>query len=119
MGKKKKRKNSNYKPPENYKNFFYASSDYDFQKEHPTGYFFLVMLGIVALLAPASIFCILVQMYTDSAWVLLGILGGFIFGIGLFNLVAIIIKQYLGRLVSILSFVIGGIIMLISWLLCK
>lgn len=119
MGKKTKRKNSNYMPPKNYKSFFKASSDYDFQKQHPTGYFFLVMLGIVALLAPAGVFCILVQMHSDSWWIILGFLGGFIFGIGLFNFVAIIIKQYLGHLVSIISFVIGGILMLISWFLCN
>ena len=42
----------------------------------------------------------------------------FKFGIGLFNLVAIIIRQYLGHFVSILSFIIGGIMVAISlWLM--
>jgi len=47
---------------------------------------------------------------------MLGWVGGFVFGIGLFNLVAIIIKQYLGHLVSIISFIIGSILILISLL---
>ncbi len=119
MSRQKKRKNkkSNWIPPEDYKNYFYASSDDAFKAEHPVGYFFLVMLGITVLLLPAVLFCILVG--TESGWALLGCAGGFIFGIGLFNFVAIIIKQYLGHWVSIASFVIGGIMMLISWFLCR
>lgn len=117
MGKKKKRKNSNYKPPKNYKDYFYASSDDEFKAKHPIGYPFLVILGFIALFLPPIIFSILAG--TDSGWIIIGWIGGFIFGIGLFNFVAIIIKQYLGHLVSIISFIIGGILMLISWLLCK
>ena len=37
-----------------------------------------------------------------------GWLGAFLIGIGLFNFVAIILKQYLGHLLSILCFLIGG-----------
>ena len=97
--------------------FFYASSDDEFKAKHPIGYIFLVLLGITVLLLPAIMFSIFVG--TDSGWVMLGFVGGFIFGIGLFNFVAIIIKQYLGHWVSIISFLLGGIMMLISWLLCR
>lgn len=119
MGKKKKikNKNSGWIPPADYKTYFYASSDDEFEGRHPIGYFFLVMLGISVLLLPAVLFCMLVG--TESGWVFLGFVGGFVFGIGLFNFVGIIIKQYLGHLVSIVSFLIGGIMMLVSWLLCR
>lgn len=117
MGKKKKHKKSDWTPPKDYKDYFYASSDDAFKAKHPIGYVFLVMLGITVLLLPAILFCVLVG--TDSGWVMLGFAGGFVFGIGLFNFVAIIIKQYLGHLVSIISFLVGGIMMLISWLLCR
>lgn len=117
MGKQKKCKHSNWTLPNDYKNYFYASSDDEFKAKHPIGYGFLVMLGIAALLLPAILFCILVG--TDSGWVMLGFAGGFVFGIGLFNFVAIIIKQYLGHLVSIVSFLIGGAMMFASWLLCR
>ncbi len=76
------------------------------------------MLGMVALLLPACLFCVLVD-GTKSGWIVLGFVGGFVFGIGLFNFVAIIIKQYLGHLVSIACFLVGGVMMLISWLLCR
>ena len=117
MSKKKNKKKSNWTPPKEYKNYFYASSDEEFKAKHPIGYGFLVMLGIAALLLPAIVFCVLVG--TESGWVMLGFAGGFVFGIGLFNFVAIIIKQYLGHWVSIISFLVGGIMMLISWFLCR
>ena len=40
--------------------------------------------------------------------------GAFLIGIGLFNFVAIIIRQYLGHLVSIVSFILGGACIWIS-----
>ena len=115
--KKKNMKKSNWTPPKEYKNYFYASSDEEFKAKHPIGYGFLVILGIAVLLLPAIVFCVLVG--TESGWVMLGFAGGFVFGIGLFNFVAIIIKQYLGHWVSIISFLVGGIMMLISWFLCS
>ncbi|MBR3588878.1 MAG: hypothetical protein IKL16_04875 [Clostridia bacterium] len=113
----KKRNDSKWTPPKNYKDYFNASSDDEFKAKHPVGYVFFVMFGIVVLLLPSIIFGVLVG--TENGWVTLGFIGGFIFGIGLFNFVAIIIKQYLGHWVSIISFLIGGTMMLISWFLCR
>lgn len=117
MGKKNKKNKSKWTPPEDYKDYFYASSDDEFKAKHPIGYGFLVMLGITVLLLPAILFCVLVD--SESGWIMLGFAGGFVFGIGLFNFVAIIIKQYLGHWVSIISFLTGGTMMLISWFLCR
>ena len=52
----KKNKKSNWSPPKNYKDYFYASSDDEFKSKHPVGYFFLVLLGLTALLLPAIVF---------------------------------------------------------------
>ena len=112
-------KKSHWLPPMGYQKYFYASSDEEFKKKHPIGYVFLVILGLIAFLLPAICFCLLVGPGTESRWMLLGLVGGLIFGVGLFNFTAIIIKQYLGHLVSIISFVAGGAIMLIGWFLCK
>ena len=117
MSKRKQRKKSGWAPPKDYKDYFYASSDDAFKAKHPIGYVLLVILGITVLLLPAILFSIFVG--TDSGWVIFGFAGGFIFGIGLFNFVAIIIKQYLGHWVSIISFLTGSIMMVISWLLCR
>ena len=119
MGKKSKKKNrkknGNWTPPKGASAYFSAASDYEFKEKHPIGYFFLVMLGIAALLLPVVIYLIFVISYDiNSPWIMLGLVGGFVIGIGLFNYVAIIIKQYLGHLVSILSFIIGSILIWIS-----
>lgn len=118
MGKKNKKnlkKSSKWTPPQGASVYFSAASDYKFKEKHPIGYGFLVLFGIVALLLPVVLYLIFVIPYDiNSAWMMLGWVGAFIVGIGFFNLVAIIIKQYLGHLVSILSFVIGGVLIWIS-----
>ena len=119
MGKKHKKKNrkksGKWTPPKGSKAYFSVESDYDFQQRHPIGYGFLVMFGIAALLLPVVLYLIFVLPVADnSPWLMLGWVGGFVIGIGLFNFVAIIIKQYLGHLVSILSFLIGGFLVWIS-----
>lgn len=108
-------------PPKDYKHYFNASSDDEFKAAHPVGYFFLVMLGIIALLLPAVLFGIVVGNACgwENGWIMLGCVGGFVFGIGLFNYVAIIIKQFLGHWVSIISFLIGGTMMFAGWFLCR
>lgn len=116
MPKKKKSKSSNWDLPENYKEYFSASSDNEFKAEHPVAYVLVVLLGIAVLFLPEVLLFLLVNSYNN--WLLLGMVGGFIFGIGLFNFVAKILKQYLGHWVSILCFFIGGIMMLLSFVLC-
>lgn len=109
------KKSGKWTPPKGASAYFFASSDYDFQKKHPIGYGFLVMLGIAALMLPVILYLIFVIPLADnSPWLMLGWVGGFIAGIGLFNFVAIIIKQYLGHWVSIISFILGGILIWIS-----
>ena len=101
--------------PKIIKDYFSASSDDEFKTEHPVSYVFVVLLGLAVLLLPEILFFILVNSYNN--WLLLGIAGGFVFGIGLFNFVAKILNQYLGHWVSILCFFTGGIMMLLSFIL--
>ena len=107
---KKKRKNSNYLlPPAGASRFFSPAADKDFENEHPVGYKLLLALGITALYGVYT-----KVVYNDNSWRLLGMFGAFLIGIGLFNFVAIIIRQYLGHLVSIVSFILGGACIWIS-----
>lgn len=103
-------------PPKGSAAFFHMESDADFQRRHPVGYVFAVLLGIFALLLPEIMYLLVLlpPHAPPSFGVFLGMAGGFIFGIGLFNFVAIILHQYLGHLVSILCFLIGGIMMAAS-----
>ena len=100
-------------PPKGSAAFFLMESDAEFQRRHPVGYVFAVLLGIFALLLPMIMYAFLVLPLAAPISVggILGLAGGFVFGIGLFNFVAIILRQYLGHLVSILCFVIGGAMM--------
>lgn len=119
MGKKNNKKTAqkrnNWIPPKGASSYFSVRSDYEFKRKHPIGYVFLVMLGLAALMLPVVLYLIFViPLEINSPWLMLGWVGAFVIGIGLFNFVAIIIKQYLGHLVSILSFAIGSILVLLS-----
>ncbi len=120
MGKSKKKtqkRKSNWTPPKGASAYFYASSDEDFKRKHPIGYFFLVSLGIAVFIAPMIVYGIyVINTFGNegNGWFLMGLFGSMAIGVGLFNFVAIIIKQYLGHLVSIISFLIGGILIAIS-----
>ena len=84
-------------------------------KKHPIGFAFLEFLSIVALLLPVVLYLVFILPYDiNSPWMLLGWIGSFIIGIGFLNFVSIINKHYLGHIVSILSFLIGGILIWIS-----
>ena len=103
--------------PRNAAAFFDMGSDRAFQKAHPCAYGFLVFLAILALLGPVFVFLIYTQGINpapNSPWLILGGLGAFIFGIGLFNFVAVILKQYLGHWLSITCFLIGSALVAIA-----
>ena len=106
-------------PPKGSAAFFHMESDFEFQRRHPVGYVFAVLLGIFALLLPMTVYVLVVlpPHSPPGSGVFLGMAGGFVVGIGLFNFVAIILHQYLGHLVSILCFLIGGALMAVSFAL--
>ncbi|MBQ5884931.1 MAG: hypothetical protein IIW79_00770 [Clostridia bacterium] len=115
MGKKQKRK-KRMMPPKGASSYFSRSSDDEFKAKYPVGYKFLEVLGAVALLLPVFLYVMIVGILVgdDNPWILLGWLGAFIVGIGFFNLVAIIIDQYLGHLVTIIAFALGSLLVWVS-----
>lgn len=89
--------------PPNWQDFFRRESDDAFKKEHPVAYPLFVILGLAALLAPMVLFFLLIggnsgEITLGSA--LFGLLGGFCVGVGLFNIVAAFLGQYLGHKVT-------------------
>lgn len=117
------RRKNYWLPPKGASEFFLPSADDEFKSKHPVGYRFFVLLGITVLLLPVIIYNIFfvehLRRDENSFWLvlggLLGLAGSSIIGIGLFNFVAIIIKQYLGHLVSILAFAIGALLVWASF----
>ena len=101
--------------PENFLEYFMPDSDDDFKEEHPRLYPLLVILGCVAFIAPLLTYCFWIG--EANLWALLGAFGAFIVGIGLFNIVGAILHQYLGHIVTLGCFLLGGVMIWVSLLL--
>ena len=115
MGKKKKSKKKNlWLPPKGASAYFNVASDARFKEKHPVGYAFLVVFAVAVFMMPMLLFGWVAWEEEENGWLLLGLVGSMIFGVGLFNFVAILINQYLGHLVSLLSFLIGGVLIWVS-----
>ena len=113
----KKNKKSKFLLPQDADYYFNPASDDDFRQKHPVGYVFLVILGLIAFISPMIIYGVYVISRfgnESNGWFLLGLLGSMSIGVCLFNFVAIIIKQYLGHLVSIASLILGLALILFS-----
>ena len=105
------------KVPKNWKNYFDPASDDDFKHKHPIGYGVLVFCGIVALLLPLLLLLLITEIWfpaPPSGFLLLAMAGCFIVGIGLFNIVAAWIGQYLGHWLTFGSLLLGGILIAVS-----
>lgn len=86
------RRKNYWLPPKGASEFFLPSADDEFKSKHPVGYRFLVLLGATVLILPMMIYGIIVSIHLgkeSSIWLLLGGVGSFLIGIGLFNIVAI------------------------------
>lgn len=94
------------------------ASDYEFKKKHPVLYPLIVIIGMSLFLLPGILFsayCGTIKVPSNNLWQTVGLFGGFIIGIGLFNIVAAFMNQYLGHFVTILAFVIGGAMIALSY----
>lgn len=99
--------------------YFTPESDLWFKKKHPIGYGFLVALGIFAFLLPLLGLLVYFMSGVESdnpvgGWAVLAIIGCIVMGVGLFNIVAAIIKQYLGHLLTVICLGGGGAIVALS-----
>ena len=113
----KKNSRSKFLLPENADYYFNPDSDDAFKRNHAVGYVFFVVLGLIALITPMIVYGVyVIANYGNDAnlWFLLGLFGSLSIGVCFFNFVSIIIKQYLGHLLSIVSFIVGMVLILIS-----
>ena len=96
--------------------YFSKESDYEFKTKHPIGYTFLIILGLIVLFAPMILYLMVANSFNPegSFWMILGVVGALVFSFGLYNFVAIIINQYLGHKFSIITLLLGALLMLIS-----
>ena len=105
--------------PRNAASFFSSKSDRAFKKQHPLAYKVAVCIGVVALFIPMIGYLAFwgVMEIEISGWFLLGMVGALLFGIGLFNIVAAFVRQYLGHIVTVTAILVGSGLMALSvWL---
>lgn len=104
--------------PKKYKTFFSPNSDDEYKAKHPLAYKIIVTVGITVLLLPMIIYVLVCgSKDVESGWLMLGLAGSFIIGIGLFNIVAAWLGQYLGHMVTFVCLLGGGSLVAISSLL--
>lgn len=105
------------KVPQNKREYFSTESDESFKYLHPIGYKILCGIGIIALLLPMVIYITytLAINPAPNEWTLiLGQAGTFVIGIGLFNIVAAWIHQYLGHFLTFICIFGGGVLTALS-----
>ena len=92
--------------------FFDPHSDDEFKAEHPIGYVVFVIAGIIAFLLPLLLYCVYLAVRGDESflggWPVLAFFGSFVMGVGLFNVVAAFLHQYLGHKLTAISLLSGG-----------
>lgn len=97
--------------PKNAQHYLDPASDEEFKKKHPVGYGILAAFGIGVLVLPLVILVLVTQVLCPvpgSGFLVMAMVGCFIIGIGLFNIVAAWIGQYLGHWVTIGCILLGG-----------
>ena len=107
------------KMPPNAREFFDSRSDEDFKREHPVAYPILVAVGILVLVLPYFALALTWQFALgrdlfNTVWAAVAFAGGFVFGIGLFNLIAAFLNQYLGHMVTVACLAVGACVMAVA-----
>lgn len=107
------------KSPKNKWEYFSRSADEDFKLLHPVLYPVIATIGCASFILPVIIYYICVLAFSlPNEWpVISGMVGVFIFGIGLFNIVAAWMHQYLGHLLTAVCLIGGALITAVSMLL--
>ena len=110
----------NRKLPKHAASYFSMDSDERFKREHPKADPLLAFIGGAALLLPLLSLIAVTQFVIpapNSPWLMLGCLGSFVFGIGLFNIVAAWLHQYLGHAVTAICLSLGALMTAASCLI--
>ncbi len=123
-----KKKKDNWKVPSNASDFFDPHYNDKFKKEHPILYW-LTIIGIIVLACSGPVVYVSLisdimpsdQTFIEKILFIIGFISSFGISIGLCNIFLALYKQYLGHLLTIISFGIGvigcGLSLLVLWLL--
>ena len=86
---------------------------------HPALYFAFLFVGALVFFGAIVGYSVLTvgTLGKSGGFVLPGLFGSFLFGIGLFSLLMTFVRQYMGHIATLLLLVGGGVLMGLSWLL--
>ncbi|MBR5427013.1 MAG: hypothetical protein IK118_01585 [Clostridia bacterium] len=115
----KKTAKSNNKRERDFIIYFSYEADAKFRRKHPVVYWVYFSACMISLILPMVLFIVFNVVFDapNSGWMMLGGAGSFILGIGLFHIAAAWGGQYLGHIVTVLCFGIGGAMVAVSELL--
>lgn len=107
--------------PKNALQYFSRHSDTDFKMLHPTMYPIISLIGVLLLFLPTVLLfasLIYLKLLSEDSWqVIIGLVGSFMIGVGLFNIVSAWLHQHLGHFLTVISLFVGGCIVGLSFLL--
>ncbi len=101
------------KAPKNIWYYFTMESDESFRRMHPVRYYLLCAIGIGLWMLPSYLYVTYMESLEtlrSEAWGIIGIVGTCMIGIGLYNIVAAWVHQYLGHVLTAVCFLGGGAI---------
>ncbi len=112
----------NKKAPKNALEYFSPDSDEDFKEKHPVLYYVIVFSAVLGMMMPFAIYSLIMINYFGAStpvnfWWLIGFVGCLIMGVGVFNIFAALLNQYLGHWFTALMFGAGGILVALSCVL--
>lgn len=103
--------------PDNWKEYMDIHADDAFKSKYLIRYGIIVSVGLLALLAPMLIYMayvLFINPAKNSPILLLGLVGTFMIGAGLFNIVGAWVQQYMGHKITAICLIIGSLITLLS-----
>ena len=109
-----------WKIPKNAGSFISPAADVSFKAARPFAYKVLMTFAVIGFFLPMVLYIIAIVCIQDMCknhWVLLGLFGSMIVGIGFFNLTAAWLRQYLGHFFTIGCFLTGGAMVAVTFLI--
>lgn len=99
--------------------YYEEDTDKEMQEAHPVLYAAFAVCGMLLLLAAVVGFGLVAHLALSlsGAWIFLGYLGAFLFGIGLFSFLMAWIHQYMGHVATFVLWGVGALFMVLSLLL--
>lgn len=108
-----------FRTPREEGHYVVQHADDSLRYAHPVLYFVFLLFGALVFFGAIVGYSALTMgvLQISGGFVLLGLLGSTLFGVGLFSLLMTFVRQYMGHAATLLCLLGGGMLMGLSWLL--